>query len=409
MQSIIIEKPYKFIPPWRGTWLPYITQRFRIVDWYLRKYEGIVSHELRGVEHLEASVRAGHGILITPNHSRYADPFVMGFISRRLGIYPFTMASWHLFHQGRLQQFALRALGAFSIYREGTDRLSLDTAIDVLTEANRPLVIFPEGAVFRTNDRLQELLDGVSLIARTAAKRRIKDNENAKVVIHPVAIKYVPMAPVGPMVEEVLHDVEKRLTWDEHTSGEKDLIWRTRRAMHGLLCLKEIEHFGMPQPGSWEDRQTNLVDRLLDELELQWLGKAGSGPIIPRIKAIRTRIVPELLKAETSDAQRKQLWQQLAKVYLSQQISSYPFDYLNAPTTESRLLETVERLHEDLTDRCKRVGPLKVILQISEAIEVPAERPKGDRVDVMIELKEKLQSMLNELSQESKQIEVATD
>ncbi len=34
----------------------------------------------------------------------------MGFISRRLNIYPVAMASWHLFHQADAKSFAMRAL-----------------------------------------------------------------------------------------------------------------------------------------------------------------------------------------------------------------------------------------------------------------------------------------------------------
>lgn len=403
MQAIIIEKPYRFIPPWRGTWLPYLTQKLHVLDWYLKKYEGVESYELRGIENLEESIKAGHGVLLTPNHSRYADPIVMGYIARRLNVYPFLMASWHLFHQSRAQSFAMKALGAFSIYREGPDRQSLDTAIDILSQARRPLVIFPEGAVFRTNDRLQELLDGVSLIARTAAKRRIKENPDAKVVIHPVAIKYVPTAPVVPMVREVLEDVEKRLTWSEYTSPTNSLLQRTNRAMHGLLCLKEIEHFGVPQTGTWIERQQNLVDCLLKDIETKWVGRVGQGAIIPRIKAIRTRMIPELLKSDLSSDQRHEIWEQLAKIYLSQQVSSYPYDYLQSPTTESRLLETAERLHEDLTDSTKRVGPLKAIIQVGQAIDVPAERSRGDAsTDVMVVLRDNLQAMLNGLASESK-------
>jgi hypothetical protein len=176
--------------------------------------------------------------------------------------------------------------------------------------------------------------------------------------------------------------------------------------MHGLLCLKEIEYFGVPQTGTWVDRQQNLVDCLLKDIETTWLGRTSQGAIIPRIKAIRTRIIPELLKPELTPQQRHEIWEQLSKIYLSQQVSSYPYDYLQQPTTESRLLETAERLHEDLTDSTKRVGPLKAIIQVGKAIEVPAERVRGDAsTDVMVVLRTSLQSMLNELAGESKTFE----
>ena len=131
---------------------------------------------MRGSEHLQDSVRLGHGILLAPNHCRYSDPIAMGWIVRQVNVYLYSMASWHLFHQSRLQAFAMRMCGGFSVYREGVDRQSLNTAIEVLVAAKRPLVVFPEGTVFRTNDILQPLLDGVAFLARAAAKRRAKQD-----------------------------------------------------------------------------------------------------------------------------------------------------------------------------------------------------------------------------------------
>ncbi len=405
MQSIIIEKPYKFIPPMKGTWLPWLMQRLGLVDLYLKKCEGIREHEVRGIEHLRTSVERGDGILLAPNHCRYADPIVMAFLARELNIYPLAMASWHLFHQSRVQSLAMRILGAFSIYREGSDRQSLDTAIDILADAKRPLLIFPEGAVFRTNDRLQELLDGVSLITRAAAKKRIKSDPNAKVVVHPIAIKYLPLEAVDKMVEPMLVEIEQRLTWRPAPSSKSSLLDRVQKATQAMLCLKEVEYFGTPQTGTWLHRQSKLVDRLLNPLEQSYLGKLGEASIINRVKALRTKIVPELLAAKNDETVRQRLWAELEEIYLAQQVASYPPDYLSENATEARLLETVERLSEDLTDKSRVFGPLKVVLEIGPAIEVSDQRARGgDTPDLMAQLRSSLTSMLDGLAKLSNSI-----
>ena len=120
------------------------------------------------------SLDRGDGILLAPNHCRYADPLVLGWPARELRTHVYAMASWHLFNKGRFDAFAIRKMGGFSIHREGTDRQSLETAIDILATAERPLILFPEGTTNRTNDVLKPLLDGVSFIARSAARRRAK-------------------------------------------------------------------------------------------------------------------------------------------------------------------------------------------------------------------------------------------
>src|ERR1700681_3372700 len=49
------------------------------------------------------------------------------------------------FMQGRLQRWLLCRAGGFSVFREGLDREALKTASQILVEARRPLVVFPEG------------------------------------------------------------------------------------------------------------------------------------------------------------------------------------------------------------------------------------------------------------------------
>ncbi len=399
MQSIIIEKPYQFVPPHRGTFFANWIQHLRIVDRYLSRVEGVESYELRGIDHLRESLRVGHSVLLAPNHCRYADPMVMGWVSRQVELPFYAMASWHLFEQSRWMRWALRVIGAFSIYREGVDRQSLDTAVDILATGERPLVVFPEGAVFRTNDRLQPLLDGVAFLARTAAKKRAKDDPSKKVVIHPVAIKYLFRGNLAKSIEPVLATIEHRLTW--RTPAQGDLLERLQRAVLGILSLKEIEFLGQPQLGAVEERQQRLIDHLLWPLEVEWLGKQQTGSIIPRIKALRMKILPEMTSGQVTADERKRRWRQLSHIYLSQQVAAYPHDYLVRPTTPTRILETVERLEEDLTDRVRKHFPLHAVVDIGQAIEIPLERgPRGEEDPIMKTLRDALQGQLDLLATE---------
>lgn len=74
-------------------------------------------------------------------------------------------------NKSRLEAFVVRRLGGFSIYREGMDRQAPDASVRIVANAERPLVVFPEGVISRTNDRLNALMDGVSFIVRVAAKK----------------------------------------------------------------------------------------------------------------------------------------------------------------------------------------------------------------------------------------------
>jgi hypothetical protein len=91
----------------------------------------------------------------------------------------------------------------------------------------------------------------------------------------------------------------------------------------------------------------------------------------------------------------------LADIYLAQQLSSYPPDYLAEPTAE-RVLEMVEKFEEDLTDKARLHGNLKVVLQVGEAIEVSPERDRSAEVDpLMTKIQTALQAMIDELGKDA--------
>ncbi len=401
MQDIIIAKPYRFVPPHRGDWVPSLVQRLRLVDLYLNVFEGVTSFEVRHVERLRESVRQQCGILIAPNHCRYADPIAIGWLAREAGVNVFAMASWHLFQQNWLQAFAMRMCGGFSVYREGIDRQSLDTAIDILARATRPLVVFPEGTVFRTNDHLQPLLDGVSFLARTAARRAAQ--EQRQVVIHPVGIKYLFRGDVMASVLPVIEQLEDRLCLQFPGPGG-DVLQRVERLGEALLTLQEIRFLGRGQSGETSARRDQLIRTLLDPLEIKWLGRTQDARLVPRIKQLRVKMVPQLIDPQTASQQQQAIWADLNVLYLVQQVGSYPATYLQQPS-DMRLLETVERLEEDITGRARIHRPLHAILQVDEPIVVETGTiPRGGHDPVMATLDTRLRSMLHELAQEARPV-----
>lgn len=399
MQQIIIEKPYHFIPPYRGAFWPWVFRTLRIHDYYLRKNEGVVQHEVRHIERLRESLAAGHAILITPNHPRTADPLAMGWLAIETPCHFHVMASWHLFHKSAVYSWAIQAMGGFSVNREGVDRQAINLAIELLAEGKRPLIIFPEGATSRTADHLQAMLDGVAFIARAAAKKRLKRSPSGKVVVHPVAVKYFFGGDIRQAADDVLTDIEQRLTW--RPQRELLLLDRIFKVGSALLSLKEIEYFGQPQTGAFAERLARLIDRLLGPIEQQWLGAVQSGAVIPRVRNLRARILPEMVAGELSVGQRASRWRQLADIYLAQQLASYPPTYLTHPSID-RILEIIEKYEEDSTDKARLHGHLKVVLEVGEAISVSPERQRGASVDpLMIEIQQSLQSMVDRLAAES--------
>ncbi len=403
MQKIIVEKRYQFLPPYTGTFWPTFFRAFRVHDYLLRKTEGVVAHEIRHIERLRRSLAAGHAILITPNHPRTADPLAMGWLAVETPCHFHSMASWHLFEHGRLHAWVIRALGGFSVNREGVDRQAINTAINLLVQGKRPLIIFPEGATSRTADHLQALLDGVAFIARAAAKKRSKQSPPGKVVVHPIAVKYFFGGDIRQCCDDVLTEIEHRLTWQPQR--HLPLPERIIKVGSALLSLKEIEYFGQPQSGTIAERLARLIDRLLGPLETEWFGRVQVGHAVPRVRNLRAKLLPDMVGGRLSSEERIRRWLQLADIYLAQQLATYPPGYLVRPSID-RVLEIVEKYEEDITDKARLHGDLKVVLDVGEAIEVSPEHDRRAPVDpLMLQIQQSLQAMIDKLAEESPLLE----
>ena len=84
--------------------------------------------------------------------------------------------------------------------------------------------------------------------------------------------------------------------------------------------------------------------------------------------------------------------------------ATYPPGYLVKPTVD-RVLEIVEKFEEDITDKARLHGQLKVVLDVGEAIEVNPQRERGASVDpLMVQIQESLQAMIDHLAAESPEL-----
>jgi Acyltransferase len=389
MQNIIIEKPYRFVAPHKSTFWPRALQA--LLPLYLSRNYGIASIEFRGVDLIESSLANGSAVSLTPNHCRPCDPMVMALLSRRIGRPFHYMASWHLFMQGKLQAWIVNRLGAFSVYREGIDREAIRAGTDILVEGRRPLVLFPEGVVSRTNDVLRPFMDGISLISGAAAKRRETLSLAGSVAIHPVAINYRLLTDAAPSLRQVLDDIEARFCWQRR---DLPLVERIVKVGEALLALKELEYLGHVQKGEFDERLQQLIDHILDRLEMKWLDGRRQPNFMGRVKALRAAILKEMLALELPRAEREARWRDLSEIYFAVQLSSYPPFYVRSNPTPERLTETVERFEEDTTDKTRVHGRWHVILQIGEPIIVDSNRQRNQAC-LSKRLQETIQQMLD--------------
>lgn len=389
MNSVVSDKHYVPVLPYHGTLWPRALNLY--IPRYLHRRYGTAGMEIIGAEKLRASITAGHGVLITPNHCRDEDPFILSALARKVGQPFFVVASAHLFMDSTLQAFLLRRAGAFSIYREGMDKQAVQTSIEILETAERPLVIFPEGHISRTNDRLTPMLEGTALIARQAAKKRAKDNK--KVVVHPVALRYSFPFDVESAAARMLDEIELRLTW--RPSRGMALHERFRKVGAGLLALKELDYLGHTQGGTIAERIPKLIDAILKPLEAEWASAHSDGHPVARVKRLRAAILPDMIKGDLDEKEKARRWRLLEDADLAQQLYHYPPDYITEGASKGRIIETVERFEEDLTGKVTVHGPVAATITVGDPIEVSTGREaRGESDPLMVAIEGQLRAML---------------
>ena len=400
MQALIIEKPYQFVRPPRRSFVLWVVAGLRLYRIWLKSSENIYEYEVKNQHRIQASLDAGHSVLVAGNHCRNADPMAIGELLYVVNSYAYLMASWHLYNQDAFSAWMIKHLGAFSINREGMDKQAISFSIKTLVDGERMLVIYPEGSISRSNDFMHPFLDGTGFIARSAARKRKKlagGKNSGKVMIHPVTFRYHFIGAFHTCCNHSLGVLESHLNWEPQTN--LPLLERIGKVAEGLLAERELAYLGTESSGGYYERIEALIVHILTQQELKWKGSVQSGDYIPRVKSLRPLIVPDLTKGILDDQEAASRRQDLYDLNLVQQLCYYPVDYLTGRTgkvTQERIIETLERLEEDLTDKITMPRRFKLVIDVLDAVEVPAEKLARDATSdpVLDEVRARLEENL---------------
>lgn len=138
---------------------------------------------------------------------------------------------------------------------------------------------------------------------------------------------------------------------------------------------------------------------MLHPIEKQWLGGARVGDVIVRVKDLRSVILADLLKGTLSPEERTSRWRQLTDCYYGQTLSMYPEGYLDdgvkGNLTPERIVETVQRLEEDLTDHVTVQPAWRVEFRIGEAMVIDPTQKKSRGGDIIMQtLRDRILTLL---------------
>lgn len=394
------EQPFERPPRW---WGPQLTPWFVRATSPLRRRELIkkqrfTSVEFQGLEHLQRLLREGHGVLITPNHSFHYDSYFLIEAGVRVARPFYFMAAWQVFAMSRVwEKWYMQRHGCFSVDREGNDLRAFRQATTVLQESSHPLVIFPEGDIYHTNDRVTPFREGAGAVA-LAAVRKGKRPISAT----PCALKVIYVEDPVPQLESLMTRLEERLLLRPHR--RQKLSQRIYRFGDAILSLRELEFTGSARSGPIPDRVRKLIGEMLDRQELQFGVRRKSNFPPERVKELRRRHIDRMHSSPVPEREELEaIRSAMEELFTIIQMYSYPGDYVSSCPSVERIAETLDKFEEDVF----RVpypairGARRVVVRFGESVTLAAdksEQPTAAELSKMMEVR--VQQLIDEINRD---------
>lgn len=377
-----------------------------MTPWLVKLWRGSINRELRngqkitnidvqGIEHPQNALKEGCGVMVTPNHSFHYDSYVMIEAAHRVGQPFHFLSAWQVFAMSKwFEQKVLQWHGCFSINREAADLKAFKQAVEIVASAPQPLVVFPEGDIYHSNDRVTPFRDGAAAIAMSAAKKGERN-----VVAIPCALKCFYVRDPSEELKSVMSRLEEQIHWRPRTDWP--LEKRILSYADGLLALKEIEYIGRQQEGTIPQRIQGLANHVLSKHEATYGIKPSEAIVPERVKEVRRAVIKFLEEPELKEEARRPLVDAMEDMFFVVQLYSYPGNYLSEKPTIERTAETLDKFEEDVLQQAFPGirGERHCVVRFGPAIEIPKERSARDAVQKLTDqLEGAVQGLLDEIN-----------
>jgi 1-acyl-sn-glycerol-3-phosphate acyltransferase len=337
-----------------------------------------------------------HRMLLLCNHPTYHDWIAVFLLSARLGEVFHYLAAIERF-KGSEGRF-LQTLGAYSIRRGLADRSSVAQTLELLTQPQCRLVVFPEGGCSFQNDTVMPFRVGAVQMAFQAMNKLVKRGEALPdLYTVPISLKYRYTGNMHQVIEETLKRLEKALQISPKSS---DFYDRLRTVAEEVLVGFEQDYNLNTQETPilpWNDRIQCLKTQVLQQCEQKLGMTAAPGePMRERVYRIQHLLESREDTRTTDEAIQK------ATVRLLNFDAIYD-GYVAAAPTPERFLETLIRLEREVfgIGQPPPKGDRKVIIRIGEPVNLKDyferyQQNRSETVTTLVEqLRQNVQSLLD--------------
>jgi hypothetical protein len=270
-------------------------------------------------------------------------------LSGRLGQSFHYLAAYEQF-QGILGTF-FQAVGVYSVRRGLADRASIAQTLDLLTQPDCHLVIFPEGGCSFQNDTVMPFRTGAIQLAFQAMNRSVRQGDPVPDLFAvPVSIKYRYSQPMSTVIHESLSRLETILGIPKQAQNYERL-----RAIAEQVLTQVEREYGLctaDDDRPWNDRIVALKACVLQTCERQLgLQSAPNDPDRERVYRILNAIQIRAEQEESGEAEGSTNWDEALirkSMFRILNFDAIYDGYVAADPTPERFLDTLIRLEREV-------------------------------------------------------------
>jgi 1-acyl-sn-glycerol-3-phosphate acyltransferase len=370
-------KPFTFRPPRRNRLV--IAFCKRILPFVIRSKLKVTEIEIGDDDLEKLKALRGKRCLLMPSHSGGFEPYIILHLSKLLGDDYNYLAAMEAFEKSPITGWLMQRIGAYSIIRGTADRPSFQMTKQLLVDAKRWLVVFPEGQTVWQNDTVIPFQQGVVQLAFKAYEAAVKQDEGASLFCVPVSIKYAYLKDMRSHRNASLARVESRLFPSDCVAPELPYE-RLRRIGKAVLIANEKSHNVKPdEDASFDDRIQMMKETIVRHIERKLeLTPRADQSLLDRTRALFNavdRIVHEEPQASEYQQKLASERQQAARdlyddLWRVLQLVAIYDGYVRELMTVERFMDVLGLLEMEVLGKRRIWGPRKAMIGVGDSVDL---------------------------------------
>ncbi len=339
-------------------------------------------------------------IIYLPNHPTLDDGMALFMFSARLGqLFHYLVArdsfkSWLVYF--------LPLVGCYSMRRGVGDRSSIAQTIQLLTQPQIRLVIFPEGGCSYQNDTVMPFRSGAIAMAFQALTKLAKQEKNLPpIYLVPLSVKYSYLNPMNSQIDNTLTRLEKALKISKLNNN----FYERLRNVGEQVLIKMEQEYGIQSliiessNTDWNERINLLKNQLLEQCELK-LNLQGNFnfPTRERVYKIMATLESNLEQQDNYNPEIEQFIKRTTFQLLN--FDAIYDGYVAEDPGQERFLDTLNRLERSVfqLDKPSRKGSQEVRIKVGDPLNLVDyySSYKKDKINTVEKLTQIVQEIVSQ-------------